>query len=202
MKRLATILSAVALSMGSALAQGTIDFHNANTYPILVTDGATTNKLGATGSQLGPASVRVQLFIGADTATSLSQLTAVGMTTNSPSTSTLFQGTFNGGNPFTIPGTTWPQGTVVAYAFAAWSNLGAQTWADAVAAGIGYGGVSMIGHGYALSGGPTPPGATFGTGTGQIQGFVLSPLVPVPEPSTFALAGLGLAGLLAFRRRK
>src|SRR5262249_12468286 len=34
--------------------------------------------------------------------------------------------------------------------------------------------------------------------SGEIRGF----LVAVPEPSTFALAGIGLAGLLAFRRRK
>jgi hypothetical protein len=27
-------------------------------------------------------------------------------------------------------------------------------------------------------------------------------IIPVPEPSTFALAGLGLAGLVIFRRRK
>lgn len=32
--------------------------------------------------------------------------------------------------------------------------------------------------------------------------FTVGSAAPVPEPSTFALAGLGLAGLLIFRRRK
>jgi len=39
------------------------------------------------------------------------------------------------------------------------------------------------------------------TGT-FMNGFAVSAVAPIPEPSTFALAGLGLAGLLIFRRRK
>lgn len=39
-------------------------------------------------------------------------------------------------------------------------------------------------------------------GPGPLNGFQTFQVVPVPEPSTFALAGLGLAGLLIFRRRK
>jgi hypothetical protein len=35
-----------------------------------------------------------------------------------------------------------------------------------------------------------------------MDGFSSFNVLPVPEPSTFALAGLGLAGLLIFRRRK
>jgi hypothetical protein len=36
-----------------------------------------------------------------------------------------------------------------------------------------------------------------------LPGFsVYGPVAPIPEPSTFALAGLGLASLLIFRRRK
>jgi len=35
-----------------------------------------------------------------------------------------------------------------------------------------------------------------------MPGFAVSAVAPIPEPSTFALAGLGLAGLLIFRRRK
>jgi hypothetical protein len=35
-----------------------------------------------------------------------------------------------------------------------------------------------------------------------MPGFSVFNAVAVPEPSTFALAGLGLASLLIFRRRK
>jgi len=39
-------------------------------------------------------------------------------------------------------------------------------------------------------------------GVNGFQGLNLVSVTPVPEPSTFALAGLGLASLLIFRRRK
>lgn len=55
-----------------------------------------------------------------------------------------------------------------------------------------------------LGGGATPIPTPFGTLANQIQtGFTLS-YVPavIPEPSSFALAGLGLAALMIFRRRK
>lgn len=46
-------------------------------------------------------------------------------------------------------------------------------------------------------GGVNPPGVL--TGTGRLEAFTVQ---PVPEPSTIALGLLGLAGLLAIRRRK
>lgn len=42
----------------------------------------------------------------------------------------------------------------------------------------------------------------FGTAAGLINGFNLNLFPAVPEPSTFALAGLGAAALVIFRRRK
>lgn len=49
----------------------------------------------------------------------------------------------------------------------------------------------------AITTGTAQPG-DFTGGAGGLQGFV----VTVPEPSVFALAGLGAAGLMAFRRKK
>jgi hypothetical protein len=48
--------------------------------------------------------------------------------------------------------------------------------------------------------GQTPPG-DFGQ-VGGTGGFLQSFVVTVPEPSVFALAGLGAASLMAFRRKK
>lgn len=48
----------------------------------------------------------------------------------------------------------------------------------------------------------TSPKPTAPSLTGWDQNLLLIPLVPIPEPATFALAGLGAAALLIFRRRK
>jgi len=201
MKKLATLFAMVGVGLGTALAQGTIDFHNPNTQPLQVRDaGGTVTTIGATGSPLGPGSVRVGVFISTTAATSLLQMTMVGMTTNSSSTLPLFVGTFNGGSTYAIPG--HPQSEVVNFAFAAWSiSTGALTYDAALASGLGYTGASTIASGYALGGGAGLPPLTFGTGPGQVQGFTLTPNVVVPEPSTIALGLLGAAALF-FRRRK
>jgi hypothetical protein len=199
MKKLATLFAMIVVGLGTALAQGTIDFHNPNTFPLQVKDAAgNVTTLGATGSPLGPASVRVGVFISTTAATSIDQMTMVGMTTNSSSTLPLFVGTFNGGNPFAIAG--HPQNEIVNFAFAAWSiSTGALTYQAAVASGLGYTGVSTIASGYALAGGATTPALTFGNGAGQVQGFQI--VQQVPEPSTIALGLLGAAALF-LRRRK
>jgi hypothetical protein len=203
MKKLATLFAMTAVGLGSAWAQGTIDFHNPNTFPLRVQDAAgNVTTVGATGSPLGPASVRVGLFVGANGAANISAMTMVGMVTNSASTVPLFVGTFNGGNPYTITPST--PNAQVAFAFAAWSiSTGALTYDAAKLATTGYLGESAIGQNYTLGGFGSPPslpGATFGAGAGQISGFTLTP-VPVPEPSTLALGVLGAAALL-MRRRK
>jgi len=121
MKTLATLILAVVSVPAIALAQGTIDFHNPNTFPLRVYDfdSGTTTIVGGPGSPLGPASVRVGLFIGPNGVTSISQMAMVGMTTNSASTVPLFIGTFNGGNPYTVTPST--PNAQVSFAFAAWS---------------------------------------------------------------------------------
>ena len=159
MKGLAALIPAIVAVSHCVLAQGTIDCHNPSTFPLKVLDmrdGSVTT-LGAPGSPLGPASVRVGLFIGFG-ATTISQMTMVGLTTNSSSTLPLFVVTFNGGNPYSIPG--HPQNEVVDFAFAAWSiSTGGMIYQEALNAPAGGVGISAIGHGYTLAGGATPPAA-------------------------------------------
>jgi hypothetical protein len=50
-----------------------------------------------------------------------------------------------------------------------------------------------------VGGGLLPTEVIFGVVPGTIQGFLLDQ-VPIPEPSVFAMVGLGIAALLAFRR--
>lgn len=73
--------------------------------------------------------------------------------------------------------------------------------------GADYASSTVRGHSAVFSIGPnlaTGQGTTIGAdpGAGNMQGFQVFSTTVVPEPSTFALAGLGLAGLLIFRRRK
>lgn len=88
-----------------------------------------------------------------------------------------------------------------------WSANCGTTWAAAQAfaanpsANYNWG-QSGIAADVTLGGGAIPAGTIFSTvSANATPGFTLD-FVPVPEPSTFALAGLGAAALLIFRRRK
>lgn len=110
----------------------------------------------------------------------------------------------NGSAGYAIPN--WPGTTTNFFLIAGWSaNIAGADWlsvsnqiATGTAPGSGYYGSSAAGYASSLDA-PAPPRALFGATAGLIQGFTLN---QVPEPSTFALVGLGAAALLAFRRRK
>jgi len=60
--------------------------------------------------------------------------------------------------------------------------------------------ISTVAQDVQLGGGAITVPNIFGTTAGTIQGFTLA--LPAPEPTSFALAGLGAAALMIFRRRK
>jgi hypothetical protein len=93
-------------------------------------------------------------------------------------------GFFDAGATLTVPGTAAGTYTL---SVVAWS--GGSTYANA----SGYTGASSLFQ-INLVTSPTP--------ANNIAGLQPFTVAPVPEPSTFALAGLGLASLLIFRRRK
>lgn len=197
MKKLAFLLLLASLGQRNIQAQGvgTFQFNNSSTFPILIDPdiGGQTYVIGTSNAMpygAGPGKVAVQLYVAL--ASAPNQFFLAGMTTNSGSMSPAFLGTFHGGNPYTIPSTldggAFTQGTVIDYYFTAESSDGAGP----------YVGTSATGAGYVLAGGVTTPAVTFGTGTGQIPGFIIG----VPEPSTLAIGGLGALAALLYRRRK
>lgn len=197
-------MAALIVVSGSARAQGTIDFHNPNTVPLRYVDlrDGTDIIIGTPGSPYGPASMRVGLFIGPNGATGFSQMAMVGLTTNSSSTLPIFIGTFNGGNPFVVPG--HAPGEVVSFAFLAWSiSTGALTYQDALNSVTGVVGIPAIGRGYTLGGGIDLPKPTFGNATAE-QPWLLNDftIFAIPEPATIVLLIPGAMVVWMFRRRK
>jgi hypothetical protein len=96
-----------------------------------------------------------------------------------------FAGLFFGSTDFTIPGNV-PNATLVIVAYN----------------GADYASSSVRGHSVAFGIAPNTTANGGGTSTYFSTGFSVLPAAVVPEPSTFALAGFGLASLLIFRRRK
>jgi hypothetical protein len=85
-----------------------------------------------------------------------------------------------------IPGQ--PQGTVITMVIRAFDTTTGSSWLESTVRG------QSNPINYTLAGTTTPPSELIG-----LTGFQLQ---AIPEPSTFVLAGLGIASLLLFRRRK
>jgi hypothetical protein len=105
--------------------------------------------------------------------------------------------TYNGGSPFGVTGTSTGGGQVRIF-FVAWSNAFADP-AAAAAAGSVLGWSNPFNYSYGDTATAPLPMGTQAVNGGFDARFGVA---PVPEPTTFALAGLGAAALMIFRRRK
>jgi len=220
-KLVASTILALA-SAASCFAQGQITFANqvGTTFispiynfdpanPLVQTTGnsSLSRPAGSTvynGALLSGSGYDLGLFISTSSATPLANYTLVG-----------FQPFRTAGNPAALPNglitsvtytlAGFQPGTTISYFVAAWANGGsilpvagttwggsgiqnAEAWGSSAAATSGnLGGTDAQGNIF------LPPATT---------GFTSFSLTAVPEPTTFALAGLGAAAMLIFRRRK
>ncbi len=161
----------------SAFAQGQLIFAN---------NAATAITNFCTGP--APVATRVALYVG--TVSDMNSLTMVGAVTNC-----FLPGRFSGGLR-TLVGTT---GTVLLQVRAWLASTVYPSYEAALAAGFGGDGSVVLGvsapFSFTLTESPTLPVSIANAG--------LTPIVMwCPEPSSYALAILGLVALVGFRRRK
>ena len=217
MKKL-LITAAATLVTVAAFAQGTVYFSNGAFNKI--SSGAAGSAAGTWAAIPGTAGlINYGLFYGTG-ATQPAALTFLGSISGVNSTANPGVIASAAGTPVTalgIPGTT-PGQTTVWVQIAGWSASFGTDWAAAQAAaattqGDYFGESKVINVAPGLAGGlgpPTGPGAAIwqtATGTDPSKlagGFAIfsGGGAVTPEPSTMALAGLGMAAMLIFRRRK
>jgi len=180
----------IAASVASSYAQGVIGFDNyasANTTPVKY--GSPAPAGFSAGDLVGDANIVIGLYAGAN-GSSTSALTLLATTFILPP-----NGVYEGPNAI-IPASIWPSaGTIVEFQVRGWETVGA------LAGGGTYGTSQLQG----ASATWTENAAITGSANAA-NPFANGPmplvLSVVPEPTTMALVGLGMASMLIFRRRQ
>lgn len=179
---------------GAVLAQGSVYFDtsaNTSTDPSATSGGQWFLQNGGTTSLLA-TDVNAEL-LGGTSATSLAPLATLLLSNGSATGDITFYG--NGsfsdqsGNPYSVAGAT----TSAYFQIEAWTG-NYSSYAAAVTGGAFTAQTAPFQNPVAVA--PTPAPSLTGN-----PAVVLS-VTSTPEPGTFALAGLGAAALLIFRRRK
>jgi len=187
LKKLALSVALVASAV-SAFGQGSVNFNNGGLAFKTVADrNVYLNTVGtANGGTLAVGTkYKVQLYVGSS-ADALQPI----VTTPASFRATAGAGTWSGGNRDLVTSTTtYAQGASLFLAVRAWDSTTGATWETATFRGDS--------GAFAYT---APP-----TGTLDATQFYMENLrafaVVVPEPGTFALAGLGILGFVMMRRR-
>jgi hypothetical protein len=187
----------------SSQAQGTLNF--VNSAATIITLSSNSVFLGAAPNALG--GFRYELFFGPAGTTAANLLNASGVIATNTGTA----GRFSAGSNLAIPGL--PAGGTAAIMVRGWSsNLGANYAAAKINWDLGlpgFLGQSAVAPNF-LTGGGAPiailASPVFGGASGIVPlsgttGFTMFHSTPVPEPTSMALAGIGAAAMLIFRRR-
>jgi len=187
MKKL-VLFALLSVAAASAFAQGSVSFDNKVAFTTPADRFVYKDAVGTAngGSLLVGTTFHAQLFAGAD-ANSLQAITPDAIfrvpTTASP-------GTWSGGSR-TVPFTA---GSVITLVVKTWDAGTTGLTYDQALAARNYTGQSAL-FSYVVPAAGAPTSASFMEG---LRAFA----VVVPEPGTFALAGLGILGLVMARRRK
>lgn len=221
MKKIILSIGIVAGTL-SSFAQGYVTATEGGTYSnqtnnTVLTSGWTgglagSGNLGATATTTSGGAYNICLLTTAGTAVTTlfgdATLATDWSNTGLQGANNTFAGRLNIGSG--LQAANAPVGVTQSWMLVAWSsNLG--TWSQvesALASGsftqAGYVGWSLVGTGAAGAAAPSLPLSITGAATAApiIGGSISLLAVPVPEPSTMALAALGGASLLLFRRRK
>lgn len=222
MKKILTILALVSAAT-FAQAQGTVILQQGNASFLVSTNnglgniGVTTKTAGSFyyavltanyGGAAPTANVLDAAWSGAAVTGQNFSITAGGIAGQGGGSGAATAGTTWGAPT----GATYDTGTEKYFMVVGWSANYGTTYAQFLTAynngnpaTSGYYGTSAVGFGFSGGGGfSLPAPSLFGVSTampgGLTSGFTLN-AIPVPEPATIALAGLGAASLLIFRRR-
>jgi len=226
MKKVLTICALGALSL-SVYAQGLVTIQT--TSFTFSTNSTDVGASGTSGKMVGAANgYYFELLVQSDASGSTTtpgaptmnpvsgQVTGIAGWTDTGVSGTNYTGINAGhinailGNPGATAGS-WAGGSTNFFIIVGWSANEGSSWATVSSEALngswtvannatGVFGISAVGYGASTS--LSPGFAAFGANPGEVGAFVLNGIVTTPEPATMALAAIGGASLLLFRRKK